>query len=185
MLIINSNRLILAPSYLQPIYSICLLNIIATLYFLTNYKYKIIKISACISSAYLLVLLLFCGIYGTVGTLYFRLSSYKNSSSYKTYEYIKNNLTPNDKIAEDHFVAIPSAMQGNSCHYWQGCGTDYIDEFNPNYVMFNEEFRFDNSIPAPNLRLQKYISDHHLKLVTKIKAKNIENGEIEISIYKK
>jgi hypothetical protein len=112
---------------------------------------------------------------------------YKNSISFKTYEYI-NNIRSGDKIAHDHFVAVPFDMNNISCHFWHGCGTDYIEEFNPTYVMFNPNFSF-NGPSKETLRLKKYIKDHNMKLVSKIASRqgNINGGDdtVQVWIYKK
>jgi hypothetical protein len=118
---------------------------------------------------------------------------YKNSIAFRTYEYINNNIKSGDKIAHDHFVAVPSNMNNISCHFWHGCGTDYIEEFNPTYVMFNPNFSF-NGPSKETLRLKKYIKDHNMKLVSSIAARqgnivdiNINGGDdaVKVLIYKK
>ena len=179
LLVANSNRMMFSPSYLYPIYPICLLNIAASLFFLAKNKYSCIRITSCVLAAYLTILIVFCGIRDTSAALYSRML-YKDNITYQTYTYIKQNLTMSDKIAYDHFVALPYAMNSIGCHYWQGCGSDYIEEFKPNYVMFNESFTYAGKPHIPTTRLKKYVLDHHFKLLETLK-----NQGNEISVYKK
>ena len=118
---------------------------------------------------------------------------YKNSIAFRTYEYINNNVKPGDKIAHDHFVAVPDKMHNISCHFWRGCGTDYIDEFNPNYVIFNPDFSF-NGKSIETKRLARYVKDHNMVLIGKITSLqfnvvdigiNNNDNSIGVLIYKK
>ena len=72
----------------------------------------------------------------------------------------------------DHFVAIPDKKDVESCHYWRGCGTDYIEEFDPDYVIFNMEWTFGGGIHASTQRLLDYIEDHDMVLVEVIGKQN-------------
>jgi hypothetical protein len=118
---------------------------------------------------------------------------YKNSIAFRTYEYINNNIKPDDKIAHDHFVAVPYEMNNISCHFWRGCGTDHIDEFNPNYVIFNPDFSF-NGKSIETKRLARYVKDHNMVLIGKITSfqfnvvdVGIDNNDnsVGVLIYKK
>ncbi len=118
--------------------------------------------------------------------------NYQKSSAYKTYNYIKNNLTMDDKVAHDHMVAVPSSMQKISCHFWQGCGTDYIDEFKPNFVMLDKSFSFITPSKETQ-RLLKYVKDNNMVLIGTIGAEHgnvvdkslAKENKNEIAIYKK
>jgi hypothetical protein len=118
---------------------------------------------------------------------------YKNSIAFKTYKYINNNIRSGDKIVHDHFVAVPSNMNNISCHFWHGCGTDYIEEFNPTYVMFNPIFSF-NGKSVETERLAKYVKDHNMVLIGKITSLqfnivdvgiNNNDNSVGVLIYKK
>ena len=62
----------------------------------------------------------------------------------------------------------------------QGCGSNYIDEFKPNYVIFDESFTYAGKPHIPTLILKTYVENHHFILVRKLK-----DQDNEISIYKK
>jgi len=105
---------------------------------------------------------------------------YKGSDSYKVFMYLTAHILPSDKIAYDHFVTLPAHMKAQSCHYWQGCGTDYIDEYQPNYVIFNTKFIYLGKKDAQNERLKQYVRENTLQLIDTLKVDNII-----ISVYKK
>ena len=106
---------------------------------------------------------------------------YKEGISYKSYEYFKENLTFNDKIANDHTVAIPFYMKDISCHYWQGCNTyNQILNFQPNYVAFSDPLPvWSWSENLEGKALKKYAEDKKMKLVKIIDDKN-SNSKILI-----
>ncbi len=190
------NRLVFFEAYLFPCYLFLFFNIFGIVQFLIfrSLKFKLILFR---KSLYIILIgfLLFFIVVGMKSTLHdseVRLD-YKNSIAFRTYEYINNNIKSGDKIAHDHFVAVPSNMNNISCHFWHGCGTDYIEEFNPTYVMFNPNFSF-NGPSKETLRLKKYIKDHNMKLVSSIAARQanivdigINGGDdaVKVLIYKK
>jgi len=99
---------------------------------------------------------------------------YKEGISYKSYKYFKENLTFNDKIANDHTVAIPFYMKDISCHYWQGCNTyNQILNFQPNYVAFSDPLPvWGWSENLEGKALKKYTEDKKMKLIKSIEDKN-------------
>ena len=76
-----------------------------------------------------------------------------------------------DRVAHDHFVAIPVELNSISCHFWRGCGGDYIDEFNPNYVIYNPNYSF-LSPSKEAARLGQYVQENNMMLVTKIRSRH-------------
>ena len=184
------NRLAFYDHYLFPCYLFLFFNIIGIVHFLVirslKFKFRLFKFFFYFSSIVFFLIFIVVGMKSTFHDLSVRLD-YKNSISFKTYEYI-NNIRSGDKIAHDHFVAVPFDMNNISCHFWHGCGTDYIEEFNPTYVMFNPNFSF-NGPSKETLRLKKYIKDHNMKLVSKIASRqgNINGGDdtVQVWIYKK
>ena len=109
--------------------------------------------------------------------------SYKESAPYKTYEYINLHLNISDKIANDHHVAIPSALESIQCHYWRGCNSyEKIVSFNPNYVAFADPLPVWGWSDNPEGKaLKKYVEDKKMKLIKKIGNKNSDSY---ILIYK-
>lgn len=185
------NRLTYSHHYLFPCYLFLLLNIHVVIVYLLNsnkdFQNKVFKFLAII----FLVLATLYSSYTVIPALYKRLN-YKKSSAYVSYMYVKENLTINDRVAHDHMVAIPTELNQISCHFWRGCGTDYIEEFNPNYVMLDPNY--SSTSPAKEtVRLLKYIKDHNMILIKKIYAihGNTFDAEVKgsnsavISIYKK
>jgi hypothetical protein len=176
LLIAAFNRLLIESQYLQPVYPFFILNFLVVCNFVQkNYCRKI----ANIFLAYFIILTLalnICQVVPQVITRFF----YKKSAAYQSYEYVKQNLTPNDRLAFDHHVALPQNMRNIGCHYWQGCGTNQIEEFQPNYVMLNELYSVNGKPHLENERLKKYVKDHHLSLERKL-----SDDDVTISIYKK
>lgn len=126
---------------------------------------------------YLLFFVLIGDFSSTIPIGYTRLM-YKDTLIYKTYTYIENNIPSGSKIAHDQFVALPSNVTG--CHYWQGCGTDYIEEFQPDYIIFDADITFNGESLPEALRLKKYISDLRFVLVNTISV-----GDKSIGVWKK
>ncbi len=185
-LIIVGNRLFINSSYIYPLYPFFIINLLSIIFFIknTNFKkFQIVKFAIVIFFTYFIIFSLSRSIYYNIPRIFDRLY-YKDSLSYITYNYIKNNITPEDKVVHDHFIAFPSAMKEYGCHFWHGCGTDYIDEYQPNYVIFNEYYRVNDKKYAETERLKQYIKEANLTFVKKIYGNNNENN-ITVSIYKK
>lgn len=179
-LIALMNRLFILQSYTQPLYPFFIINLIAIIAFVQKMKFrnsKYFKYFANIFFTYFVVLTISVSAHEIIPKTINRFF-YKDSMAYKSYEYVKNNLTQNDKLVYDHFVALPSNMASLGCHYWHGCGTDYIEKYNPNYIMFNE-FNESFSINEKE-RLKKYVKDHKMRLESEL-----TDGTIKISVYKK
>jgi hypothetical protein len=180
-LIIFGNRLFILSSYVQPLYPFFIINLLCMVEFVRNLdlkRFKVLKFFVTIFFIYFVTITLSSSIYRNVPKIFDRLY-YKDSVAYKTYEYIKNNIAPEDKLVYDHFVAVPESMK-NACHYWHGCGTDYIDEYAPNYIMFNENFQINNKYYQPTERIKRYIVEKKLVFVEKLYV-----NDIAISIYRK
>jgi hypothetical protein len=190
------NRLVYSDAYLFPCYLFLFFNIFGIVQFLIietkKFKFLLFREFFYITSIGFFVFLIAVGIKSTLHDSLRRLD-YKNSIAFRTYEYINNNVKPGDKIAHDHFVAVPSNMNNISCHFWHGCGTDYIEEFNPTYVMFNPIFSF-NGKSVETERLAKYVKDHNMVLIGKITSLqfnvvdvgiNNNDNSVGVLIYKK
>ena len=100
--------------------------------------------------------------------------SYKEGVSYRSFEYIKENLSIDDKIANDHHVAVPYSMKNISCHYWQSCNNyDKIVLFNPNYVAFAHPLPVWSWSDNPEGKaLEKFVKDKNMQLIKAIEDKN-------------
>jgi len=190
------NRLVFYDVYLFPCYLFLFLNIFGIVQFLIirslKFKFLFFREFFYIISIGFLLFFIEVGMKSTLHDSEVRLD-YKNSIAFKTYKYINNNIRPGDKIAHDHFVAVPSNMNNISCHFWHGCGTDYIEEFNPTYVMFNPIFSF-NGKSVETERLAKYVKDHNMVLIGKITSLqfnivdvgiNNNDNSVGVLIYKK
>lgn len=127
--------------------------------------------------AYLLFFVLVADFSISIPMGYTRLM-YKNTLIYKVYNYIEENIPNGSKIAHDHFVAIPSDKGIIGCHFWQGCGTDYIEKFQPDYVIYDENWTCCGD--KSTARLTKYINDHHFILIDTIVFDNAT-----VSVWKK
>jgi len=190
------NRLVFYDVYLFPCYLFLFLNIFGIVQFLIirslKFKFLFFREFFYIISIGFLLFFIAVGMKSTLHDSELRLD-YKNSIAFKTYKYINNNIKSGDKIAHDHFVAVPSNMNNISCHFWHGCGTDYIEEFNPTYVMFNPIFSF-NGKSVETERLAKYVKDHNMVLIGKITSLqlnivdvgiNNNDNSVGVLIYKK
>lgn len=193
LIVAHGNRLVYLPHYLFPIYLILILNLQIFVNLLTtniSSDPRFIRNVFRLSIVFLIAVIAYDS-YQIIPGLYSRLN-YKNSSAYISYIYIKNNLTEKDRVAHDQLITIPVELNQISCHFWRGCGTDYIEEFNPNYVIFNAKYILEHPSREAD-RLKKYVTDHKMVLVTQLSTVNdsfVEserNNRIfeEIMVYKK
>lgn len=170
------------PGYLAPVYPFFILNLmIIPLYIFRKWNMYIVKWVTIISLAYFLFFVLVHDFSISIPASNVRMR-YQESLIYKVYEYIEENVPYGSKIAHDHLVPISSEKAVIGCQYWQGCGTDYIEEFNPDYVIFSENWLFNGERLPEALRLEKYVSDHHFILVDTIRH---EGADFTISVWKK
>lgn len=182
-----SSRFIISAMYFAPVYPFFILNILSIpLFIIRKWNTDTIRFIVTIPLVYFLLFVLVEDFSISIPKNYERLM-YKNTIVYKAYSYIEEKIPNGSKIAHDHYVALPPNKGLVGCHYWtQGCGTDYIEKFQPDYVIFNEDFTF-NGPHLPTERLKKYISDHHYLLIDTIDAVSTDTlgGYITISVWKK
>lgn len=158
--------------YFEAIYPVIILQLIFFLKtffnssFFNKYQFKFLMI-------FLLLIFTFNNFLPTIKSLKERFS-YKESLAYRSYEYVKENLNINNKIAHDHHVAIPFSMKEIGCHYWQSCNNyDRILNFNPTYVAFLDPLPvWSWSDNLEGKALKKYAEDKKMKLVKIIVDKN-------------
>lgn len=166
-----SARLNMAKTYFAPIYPFFVLNLLAVpIYIVRKWNTSLIKFLTVAPLTYFLFFILVGDFTVSLPAGYTRLM-YKNTSIYKVYTYIEENVPNGSKIAYDHFVAIPSDKGIISCLYWRGCA-DYIEEFQPDYVIFNINHTYNGDYP-PTERLTKYIKDHHFILIDTIEPVSV------------
>lgn len=172
---VSANLAYFQSGYFSPVYPYFILSVlIVPLYLIRKWNIKPVKILVLIPLVYFLFFNLVGDFSISIPKSYTRLM-YKNSSIYKVYNYIEEAIPNKSRIAHDHFVALPSDKEIIGCHFWQGCGTDYIEEFQPDYVIFDQNWTF-NGVHLPTQRLLKYVTDHHFILLD-----TIDN----VSIWKK
>ena len=171
-LIASINRFAFDYHYLQPIYPFVILAIISTVGFIQNTP-NFVKIPSNIVFAYIIILNLGLSFYTALPVIFDRFN-YQDSLSYKTYVYIKTNLTKEDKFAHDHLIGVPDEFGKTACHYWRGCGSDYIEKYSPTYVFLNEDYTLCGKNYPETERMKKYIKDNNMKLVSKISGKIFE-----------
>ena len=168
-------RYLIYNGYFAPIYPFFILNLMSIpLFIIRKWNVRLVKLLTILTLIYFVFIILVGNFSYSLPMGYTRLM-YKNSLTYKAYQYIEENIPSGSKIAHDHHVAIPSDKEITACHFWQRCGTDYIEEFQPDYVIFNEDYAF-NGVHPPTARLTQYIKDHHFTLVKTIDS---------ISVWKK
>ncbi len=185
------NRLMFNPHYFHPVYPLVIILVLACVEWMDRIVRGKWKIPAEAAAYLWLAIILAVSLYQVLPRLIERLD-YKELIAYRTYDYILSNMNGADRIAYDHFVGMPDSFAHNSCHYWQGCGTDYIDSFAPNYVMFNGRFTLWGDEMDETKRLKKYVAEHGLKLVTEITGSHdpgtVPLGEprtVTVSVFRK
>ena len=161
-----TSRFIIYAAYFAPIYPFFVLNILSIpLYILRKWDSKPIQL---ITSAVLVFFMLytFRG-YVTISLPigYARLR-YRDSVIYKTYKYVEEFIPAGSKISYDAFVAVPSDKEMTTCLFWDKCAED-IEEFHPDYVLFNEEYTF-NGVYAPTVRLIDYVTKNQYERIDMI-----------------
>ena len=189
VLVSGSMKYIIDVMYFSLIYPFFVLNLISIpLYVARKWSVNTVKLFVMIPLAYFLFFVLVADFSITLPKGYARLM-YKNTVVFKTYSYIEVNIPSGSKVANDHFVALPSYKGLVDCDYWGGgCGTDYIEEFKPDYVIFSEDWKFNGETVPETIRLEKYVNDHHFILIdtiTNVDATSNENSQITISVWKK
>jgi dolichyl-phosphate-mannose-protein mannosyltransferase len=182
ILISISARYLIQIGYFAPIYPYFVLNfLILPLYLIRKWNIKLVNFVAIASLIYFLFFVLVSDFSDSIPKGYTRLM-YKESPMYQVYTYIKDNIPPGSKIAHDHLVVIPSVNGLISCHYWSdGCGTNYIEKFKPDYVIFSESWKFNGETVPATQRLEKYVTDHHFIHVDTLTL----NDKVQISVWKK
>ncbi len=180
-----SSRYIISAMYFAPIYPFFILNFLSIpLFMMRKWNVPALKFLIAIPLAYFLFFALLTDFSHSIPTNYTRLM-YKDSLIYQVYSYIEEKVPAGSKIAHDHFIAIPSDKGLTGCHYWQGCGTEYIEEFDPDYVIFNEDFTF-NGEHQPTVNLRNYVRDYDFVLIDTIEVPaNPNSGPITISVWKR
>ncbi len=177
------NRTVVYDNYLLPSYLFLFLNIFCLGYFILIFfrgRYRFVF--SMLASLFLLFSIYKFG-KETFQDSIIRLN-YKKSIAFKSHNYIKSTIKPGDKIAHDHLVAVPREFKSASCHFWNGCGTDFIEEFNPNYIIFDPNFSYINPGPTNETqRLNKYVQDHKMILIEKISSDL--PSSLSVSVYKK
>ena len=163
-----SLRYIIYEGYLAPIYPLFILNILSIpLSIVRKWDVKPLKFVTLLALAVLLSFVLVKDVSVSVPAGWARLR-YQDSLAYKSYKYIETNIPDGRKIAFDYFVAIPSHRQILGCRHTRECSTDYIEQFDPDYVIFSPNWTFAGTPFPPTERLKKYIRDHNFRRIATI-----------------
>jgi hypothetical protein len=186
-----TSRFIINKSYFVPIFPFFVLNFLSIPLYLVrrwnnNPSARYANFILVAAFALTLIIIVMSDLSSSLPLGYTRFK-YQNSLAFKTYEYIEKNIPDGSKIAHDHLVAIPTDKKISACHYWQGCGTDYIEGFQPDYVFFVKNWTFNEMTTPPTKRLEKYITNHQFILINTITGFSAdEAGHIySVSIWKK
>jgi hypothetical protein len=168
IIMVISSRFLITETYFAPVFPFFVLNLMSIPLFIINkWNRSAVKLIIYLPLLYFLFFVLIRDFSASLPEGYNRFM-YQNSETYKVYMYIEENIPSKSKIAYDQFVAIPSDKNIKGCHYWQGCGTDYIEDFQPDYIIFNKNWTFNGFVHLPTQRLIKYITDHNFKLIDTI-----------------
>jgi len=167
-LVATSSRYIIYNGYLAPIYPFFVLNVLSIpLFMARRWNAGGARLLAIVPFGCFLLLAVVSDVSVSIPEGYARLM-YQDSLVFKVHSYIEENIPNGSRMAYDQFVALPSDRGLVGCSYWQGCGTDYIEEFQPDYVLFVENWTLGGARLPENARLEKYINDHHFVLVDTI-----------------
>ena len=167
-----SIRYIIDEGYLAPIYPLFILNMLGmSLFIVRKWDVRLLKFVTLLALTTFLSFVLIRDFSVSIPTAQARLR-YKDSLAYKSYQYIETKIPDGKKIAYDYFVAIPSDKQIYACKNTQNCGTDYIEEFRPDYVIFSPNWTFSGMTVPDTARLIKYVNDHHFKLIDTISGES-------------
>jgi hypothetical protein len=181
VLISVSAKYLIQVGYFAPIYPYFILSfLIIPLHIVRKWNFNVVKLVISASLIYLLFFVLISDFSVSIPMGYARLM-YKDTAVYKVYSYIRDKIPDGSKIAHDHLVTFPADEGLIGCQYWQGCGTDYIEQFQPDYVIFSETWKFNGETLPQTLRLKKYVRDHHFVLIDTISYGNND----KISVWKK
>ena len=85
----------------------------------------------------------------------------------------------NVKIGYDYLVAVPIQFESRACHIWRGCGTDYIDTFQPDYVIISESPPLKESVQRQ--RMLKYVGEQKMVLVGSLTGSVHNIVEVDMS----
>jgi hypothetical protein len=111
---------------------------------------------------------------------------YKESLLYKTYNYIQKDVPDGSRVVYDHRVAIPSGKGIVACKSWNECATKDLVGFNPDYVIFSENWTLSGVTTPETARLIKYVRDHHFEFITEISSTSLyTEGDFTVSVWKK
>ncbi len=181
-----SLRYIIYEGYLAPIYPLFILNILGiALFIIRKWHVRPLKFITLLTLTYFLFIILVKDFSISIPIEWTRLR-YRDTLAYKSYQYIETKIPKGKKIAYDHLVAIPSDMNINGCQYWQGCGTDYIEQFNPDYVIFDGGWKFSGTTLPETARLIQYVNDHNFILIdTIVGSAPSDSTRLSIEVWKK
>ena len=168
-----TSRIIITGAYFVPIYPFFVLNLISIpLYIIRKWNGRLIKLLTILTLIYFLFMILVGDFSVSLPAGYDRLM-YQKGVTYKTYKYIEENIPEGSKIAYDHFVAIPSEKEMIACHIWRACGTtDHIEEFQPDYVLFDENYTFSGVVPQIERSID-YVNNNHYILIDTIETVSV------------
>jgi hypothetical protein len=168
---IMSIRYIIYNGYLAPVYPFFVLNILGSaLFIIRKWDGKPQKLITFSILIIFLSFVLIKDVSVSLPILWNRLK-YQDSLAYLSYKYIEANIPDDKRIAHDHFVAVPSQRGLEGCDYSsEGCGTDYIEQFRPHYVIFDPNWTSDEVVVLQTLkaRMIKYIRDQDFVLIDTI-----------------
>lgn len=164
VLVVYGNALYFAPNYLLPV-AVPLIFVFA--YAMQKVlRTNILRPASFFAVIYVFSVVIVLGLSRLLPVLESRLD-YKTTLAFRTYGLADGMLSgqqnQNNRVAHDYLVAIPSKYTERACHIWRGCGTDYIETFNPDYIILSDYPSVVASLEYK--RMQKYIKDYDMKLV--------------------
>lgn len=173
-------------TYLYPLYPFLILYLLGIVNFIKNFTNKYIRNITYIIIIYLSLIAFLLPLPKVIDEITARLN-YKDTTTYRTYNYLNNHLPANSKIAHDHIIALPKTDKNfQGCHYWQQCSTKTgIDEFDPDYIIMDINYLHNNVIPVNSQNLFDYIESHNMSKFHVIKGRTVWSPKTTIVIFKK
>lgn len=180
-----THRMFIHTKYLLIIYPFVLISISAIANLFLNRNKRIFTWISYMIYAFL-IYSVFINLNITSPFLMDRLN-YRNQIAFKTHEFINQNIQTPAKIAHDHTVAIPNNDGYTACHYWHGCGTDYINEFNPDYICLYEDWLVVRKQSSETKKLLDYVKNNRFSKIAVINStqKSVNGKQISVTCYSK
>lgn len=156
--------LFINPNYLTPLILIFILVLLLPFSNSLFIKNKIIKKTILGLYFSIFVILISYQFFNTYNNLKNR-KEYKQSEVFQVSDYISKEINKNSRLAISDSIFIPNKESYQICHWWQNCSIKtYLDEFNPDYLIFIKNTSYNGIEPEFYLNYINYSKEHNFQL---------------------